>query len=126
MRTRSSHGWLLRCIVAGIFVFLIAPTIIVVILSFSSAPYLTFPPPGLSLQWYERYLDSESWRDATVRSLGVAVAVSVLSSILGLLAAFGLVRHRAPGSQLLRALLISPIIMPSIVLGIGLYYEFAK
>ncbi|TAJ79111.1 ABC transporter permease [bacterium] len=116
----------MNCFVALIFAFLISPSIVVVILSFSSAPYLTFPPPGLSLQWYESYVHSESWMDATVRSVLVAGAVTVISLVLGTLAAIGLVRYAAFGSQLLRAILISPIIMPSIVLGIGLYYVFAK
>lgn len=60
---------LLVAVSTAIYIFLMLPLVVVFPISFSSAPYMQFPPPGFSMQWYERYLDDPQWIDATVRSL---------------------------------------------------------
>jgi putative spermidine/putrescine transport system permease protein len=106
------------------FVFLMLPSVIVVILSFSSAQFLSFPPPGFSLQWYAAYFRDWEWIEATARSATVAVAVTVLATALGAAASLALVRYPVRGAGLLYLLLISPIIVPTIVLGISMYSVF--
>ena len=59
---------------AAIYLFLMLPLLVVFPISLSSAPYMQFPPPGLSWQWYERFLDDPQWIDATWRSLYIGAA----------------------------------------------------
>ena len=67
---RSAGLWVAGALVLA---FLALPTTVVLPISFSAAKYLTFPPPGWSLQWYERYFDSRVWMAATWRSFEVAI-----------------------------------------------------
>jgi putative spermidine/putrescine transport system permease protein len=100
--------------------------LIVFPISFSSAQYLQFPPPGWSLQWYERYLNSPNWLTPTWLSLKVAMATTALSLLLGVPLAFGLTRARFWGRDAIEKLSMAPIIVPTIVLSIALYGLFAK
>ena len=63
---KGRHGLIAAC--AIIYFFLMLPLLVVFPISLSSAPYMQFPPPGFSWQWYERYLDDQQWIDATWRS----------------------------------------------------------
>jgi putative spermidine/putrescine transport system permease protein len=109
-----------------VFLFLIAPLIIVIPVSFSSARSLIFPPPGLSLQWYQNYFQSGTWLSPTGLSLEIAVVVSIASTLLGVPAALALVRGRFPGRGLINALSLSPMIVPEIVIAIAIFYAFAS
>ena len=109
----------------AVFAFLMAPLFIVVPISFSSASYLQFPPPGLSLRWYEAYFADPAWLDATVRSLKVAVCTTGLATVLGTLLAFSLVRGRYPGKEVFNQLATAPIIIPTIIYSIAVYSVFA-
>ena len=106
--------------------FLMAPVAVVLILSVSSARYLSFPPPGFSLQWYAHFLTTEAWTGSALTSLWIAVVVTVLSVLLGVPAAIGLVRGDFPGKTALNGLILSPIIVPGIIVAIGLYYAYAR
>ncbi len=117
---------LMQAVVALILLVMIAPIIVVVVLSFSSASYLTFPPPGFGVRWYREYLGSRDWLDATWLSLRVAVAVVVLSTLLGTLATLGLARLPGVARTLATGLILSPLIMPVIIVSIGVYYAFAR
>ena len=124
---RLRPGRLLLAGVAGlVYLFLQLPLLIVFPISFSSAQYLQFPPPGWSLQWYERYLNSPNWLTPTWLSLKVAVATTVLSLLLGVPLAFGLTRARFWGRDAIEKLSMAPIIVPTIVLSIALYGLFAN
>lgn len=105
--------------------FLIAPILAIVPLSFNAEPFLTYPMPGFSLQWYREFFASEVWQLSLRNSLIVATATTILSTILGGLAALGLSRPGCPGRATLTAILISPMIVPIIVSAIGIYYAFA-
>src|SRR6185436_15187733 len=94
---------------ALIYFFLMLPLLVVFPISLSSAPYLQFPPPGLSWQWYERYLDDPQWIDATWRSLYIGGATAVLALLLGVPLAFSLVRGRFFGRVLVDRLALAPI-----------------
>jgi len=117
---------LLRLHLVLALLFLITPILIVVPLSFSNASYLRFPPPGWSLRWYLNYLDRPEWLDATWLSVWVGCCVSVLSVVLGTLAAFGLTRGRFLGRALIAGLVMSPLAVPVIVLAIGVYFTYAR
>src|SRR6516164_11020083 len=106
--------------------FLALPILIVVALSFSSASYLTFPPPAFGLRWYSAYVTSQDWLRPTWLSLWVAASVVVLATLLGTLAAVGIARLPRALRVPAFALIVSPLIVPVIVVAIGIYYAFAR
>jgi putative spermidine/putrescine transport system permease protein len=110
----------------AVLLFLIAPVVIIVIVSFSGAEYLSFPPPYLSLRWYQRFLGTPSWREAVGVSTQVAGLTMIFATTLGLLAALALVRGRFRGKGLIYAALLSPLIVPTIITAIALYFFFVR
>ena len=102
------------------------PLIVVFPISLSSAAYMQFPPPGLSWQWYERFLDDPQWIDATWRSLYIGVATAALALALGVPLAFSLVRAKFAGRSLIDRLALAPLIVPTIVFSVSIYGLFAK
>jgi len=116
----------LGLLAAVILLFLVLPIVIVFPLSFSSGSYLSFPPPGFSLRWYRAFFQSASWTDAAWVSVHVAVPVTLISVLLGTPAAIGLVRGTFWGKRLVNALLLSPIIVPGIIVAIGTYFVYAQ
>jgi putative spermidine/putrescine transport system permease protein len=109
-----------------IYLFLMLPLLVVFPISLSSAPYMQFPPPGLSWQWYERYLDDPQWIDATIRSLYVGAATAILALTLGVPLAFSLVRGKFIGRGLIERIAMAPVIVPTIILSVSVYGLFAK
>src|SRR6266496_5901949 len=90
---RSGPGGVaVTALATAVLVFLIAPVVIIVIVSFSGADYLIFPPPSLSLRWYERFAGAPGWRQAIAVSAQVAGLTTVFATALGLPAALALVR----------------------------------
>ena len=120
----------LRVICGLIFFFLIAPIIVIIPLSFNSIPYFTYPMEGLSLRWYEEIFGDSSqsllWQRSIVNSVVIAIASTTLATALGTMAALGLTRAQFPGKSLVMAVLISPIIVPIIVIAIGVFYFYAQ
>ena len=116
----------LYVIATAIACYLVAPTLIVAVMSFSSAEGLQFPPPGLSTRWYRTFLQSAMWTDAAKTSLEVAAGSALLSTALGTLAALGLVRGRYRGRAFVNAVVLSPLIVPTVVIAIGMYFVFVK
>lgn len=117
---------LLRAVAGLTLAFLALPVLVVVPLSFSASPYLEFPPAGLSLQWYGRYLASARWMTATLFSLQIAAGTTVVALLLGVPAAFGLVRREFPGKGLVVAFFMAPIIVPYIITAIAVYFLFVR
>jgi len=109
-----------------IFAYLLFPILVVIPLSFSSGKYLTFPPPGFSLQWYMNFFTRSAWTDSAWLSIWVGLAVTALSTLLGTPAAIGLVRGKFAGKKLVNALILSPVIAPGIIVAIGLYFAYAS
>jgi len=116
----------LAAFVGAIVVFLLAPVAIILIVSFSGADYLRFPPPSLSLRWYQRFFGIAAWRQAIGVSAQVAVLTMVFSTSLGFLASLALVRGRFRGKGAIYAFLLSPTIVPTIITAIGLYFFFVR
>jgi putative spermidine/putrescine transport system permease protein len=117
---------LLYSVCAFVLLFLVLPILIVVPISFSSSLYLDFPPRGFSLQWYARFLDSREWIAALWTSLQAGILATLLACTLGTAAALGLARSRFPGKTLVVGFLVSPMIVPVIVLAIAIYAVYAK
>lgn len=109
-----------------VLIYLVLPTLVIVPLSFSSETFLSFPPPGFSLQWYEAFAQSADYRIAIFNSIKIGVPAAMLATVFGTLAAMALVRGNLPGRRVLSALMIAPLILPQIVLAIGLFPIMVK
>ncbi|TKC91763.1 ABC transporter permease [Trinickia terrae] len=105
--------------------YLILPVLAIVPLSFSSSTFLVYPIPGWSLRWYQNLVASDEWRMAAKNSFIVAPSATVVATVLGTLAAIGLSKANFRGKGLLMAVLISPMIVPVVVVGVGMYLFFA-
>ncbi len=126
MRRAGAGRIALRAFAGVVFLFLFLPIAIVFPLSVSSAPYLEFPPPGFSWQWFERYFGDPDWIDATIRSLEIATATVVLSLATGLPLAYALVRGRFWGRAALDRLMATPMIVPAIIFSVAIYGLFSR
>lgn len=125
MLTRRSM-FILYSITGIIILFLILPTFVIIPISFSSGSYLKFPPDGFSLRWYVNYFTNENWLSATWISFEVALATSIFSSLLGIPLSIALQRYKFPGRSLLYGLVVSPLVVPVIIIAIAIYIFYSK
>ena len=119
-------GWLLPAYAITTIAVLILPILALLPMAFTSSTFLSFPPPGYSLRWFAEYFHSAVWVSATLRSFGIGLATAVATLLIATLAAFGLARS---GSRLTGAVFLMfmlPMIVPSIVVAIALFYLFAQ
>ena len=122
---RPRHALLGAFTVLGCL-FILAPLAVVVLTSFSSVAYNVFPPPGYDLRWYQNLWAQTNFGAAAIRSVVLALLVTLLSLVIGIAAAYALVRYRLPGSGLLRACVLAPIVVPKIVLGVAVFMFFVR
>jgi len=116
---------LLLAYAALVLAFLVAPILAIVPLSFNAGSFLTYPLDGLSLRWYAEVLTTERWLRALGNSLIIAVPATALALVLGTFAAVGLAQARIRGKAVITGLLISPMIVPTIIAAVGMYFFFA-
>ena len=136
-----------------IFIFLIAPILVIIPLSFNAEPYFTFTermltldPAGYSLRWYDALVtvgmqapqaprdaswwadmwQNASWVKAAKNSLIIGFWATILSTVLGTLAALGLSRPEMPYRRLIMAVLISPMIVPIIIVATGMFFFYSN
>ena len=108
-----------------ILFFLVAPTLLIIPVSFSSGSTFSFPPESYSLRWYRAFLGDPDWMAATLFSLGNAIITAIAATIIGTAASLALVRGKVWGKSTLEALLLAPLIVPPIIVAIGVYLQFA-
>ena len=125
MRRRLSGGTAVNALSIGVYAFLLAPLVVVVVASFNSADFLSFPPRGFSMRWYRALWESEVWGDSFRLSILLTAVVTPLALLIGTLAAYALVRYSFPGRGLIVTLVMAPLVMPQIVLGIALLNYFS-
>ena len=126
--TQITHGgrlWL-YVLAAIIMLLLVIPTLIVVPMSFSDSQYLEFPPSVWSMRWYEEYLGSAKWMRATTTSLQVGVLTMLVATPLGTMAAYALFVSRHKATRAIFLLLITPMIVPVILIAIGTFYAYGR
>ncbi|WP_423925065.1 ABC transporter permease [Candidatus Palauibacter sp.] len=116
-----------------VFVFLIAPIIVIVPLSFNAEPYFTFTegmlrldPEAWSFRWYREILDNEAWRRSLTNSLVIGISATALATALGTLAALGLSSPAMPGRRFITGLLILPMITPVIISAAGMFFFYGN
>lgn len=110
---------------ALIIVFLVAPTLLVIPMSFSDSRYLSFPPESWSLRWYEAYFNSIEWREATFVSFNAAFWTTLLATGTGTLAAYGLHAARLKAGRYVQVALALPMMVPVILMAVGIFIFFA-
>lgn len=122
-----------RIICGLILLFLIAPILVVMPLSFNAEPYfsftpgmLTFDPDAYSIRWYEDILNNKQWIHSAKNSVIVAFFATILATTLGTVAALGLSRPEMPYRSAIMGLLISPMIVPIIISAAGMYFFYSE
>lgn len=124
MAENNSSPWLaLKIVVSAIYVFMIGPILITAAVSFNAGNRSQFPPVGFSLRWWSAAF-SPDWIEPLLFSLRLATITAVVSTLLALPLAFAIVRHKFPGRQGLVALTLGPLMVPSLVTGVGLLQLF--
>jgi putative spermidine/putrescine transport system permease protein len=115
----------LNVLTGAVLLFLVAPILTIVPLSFSSGSFFYYPLPGFSLRWYEDFFTSAFWLSSLKNSLIIGVSATILATALGTLAALGIWRARFPAQALVLAILISPMVVPVVIVAVGVYFAFA-
>jgi putative spermidine/putrescine transport system permease protein len=105
-------------------IWLLAPTLVVIPLSFTGTKTFAFPPKSWSTQWWNELVNNPEWRDAIVHSFEIAIVVAILATVLGTAAALALTRGRFPGKGIVNGLLLSPMIIPVVLSAVGIYAVF--
>ena len=118
--------WVLRIFVGLVLLFLIAPILAIMPLSFNSESFFTYPMPGYSLKWYEDFFTNDRWQSALRLSFILAISTTILATALGTLAALGLSRGNVPYQASIMAILISPMVVPVIVSALGMFFFYSS
>ncbi len=104
---------------------LVAPTVVVLVVSFTNGFSLKFPPPGYSLRWYHELLDASHLHFAAGNSLVVAAVTTVLSVLLGVAGALAIARSASATARVLDSLFMSPLVLPALAFGIAALMTFS-
>lgn len=112
-------------VIVGLFLLLV-PLIIVIVSSFGSTTYFTFPPQGFSLKWYGEFFSRELWVKGMRNTLYVAALTSIVSVIIGTFAAMAVTRREFPGKTLVDFLLLSPQLIAPVIIGISLLMGLSR
>ncbi len=111
---------MLRAVTYAMVALLLLPLAVIVATSFTTLGYVSFPPEGFTLRWYAEALRRQEFLDSFVLSLGVASVTAGLATLLGTPVAVATVRYRFPGRDLVTAFFMSPLVLPTVVIGIAL------
>lgn len=112
-------------IAALVAIFLVVPLLVMVPTSFTPGNSLAFPPPGFSLRWYQTVFSDRAWIDSILLSLRVSALSAVLASLLGITASIALVRSNLPAKPAIYAALLTPVVVPTIVIAVAQFFVFA-
>lgn len=115
----------LRILCGLVLLFLVLPVLVIVPLSFNSGTFLVYPLQGFSLRWYADFFQSAEWMRSLTNSMIVAPAATLLAMVFGTLAAIGLTRGEFRGKALVMSLMISPMVVPVVIIGVASYLFFA-
>jgi putative spermidine/putrescine transport system permease protein len=123
-RHLAKRGWLgrlvWRALIFVLYVFLLAPVLVVVVMSFDTQSFMSFPPQGFTLDWYARLTENAAFIRGFQVSLIVGVCTCALATLIGVPAALALARHRFRGSGAVSSLFLAPLMVPTVVLGLAL------
>jgi putative spermidine/putrescine transport system permease protein len=109
-----------------VIALLLVPIIAFVPMAFTGSSFLSFPPPSLSLRWFEQFGASPLWLGAMIRSFGIGFATAAITLLIAAMAALGVARTRSRLGSVAFLLCLAPMMVPSIVIAIALFYLFAR
>jgi putative spermidine/putrescine transport system permease protein len=128
--TRSEQPFGTGAVVTGmamlVYMFLILPSFIIIPVSFGNRTELVFPPAQYTLDLYRDYFGSAEWVDVTFRSARIAFMAAALALLVGAPGAYALSRTEFPGKRLLVTILLSPILVPIVVISLGIYLYYSR
>ena len=125
---RLARRWRVVGLVLAVLVYayLVLPSLIVIPISFGGAGDMSFPPKTYSLALYREFFTTSTWMAPVVQSLKVAGITCVIVIVAAVPAAYALVRFEFPGKHLVMMLMMSPVLVPVIVLALGMYLYFSR
>lgn len=121
----TGAGRVLSSFAALVYVLILAPIVVVVMLSFSADNFILFPPSGYSLRWFRQLADNERLMNALQLSVQIAAVVTVLSLAIGVPAALALAKGRFPGKDALTSFFLAPLLLPTLITGLALLLFFS-
>ncbi|SMQ85516.1 putative spermidine/putrescine transport system permease protein [Devosia lucknowensis] len=107
-------------VVAALFTFILAPTVIIALSSFGTSEILEFPPQNFTLRWYAYALSRPEFTSAAWNSLWLAVTSTAIATPLAVAASIAVTRGRLPGREVLQTVLLAPLVVPSVVIGLAI------
>jgi len=123
----------LRVVAFLVLLFLMLPILVIIPLSFNAEPFFTFTegmlsldPAAYSMRWYQEIVDDQKWLLAIRNSFVVGIAAALIATTLGTLAAVGLSSPWMPYKRLITALLLSPMIVPLIIIAAGMFFFYTQ
>src|SRR6266508_1032848 len=126
MLRRASAGIIEIPFLGATFAYLVIPIAITALIAFNSAPWIEFPPSGLSLRWFVNLAESESWQAAALNTLIVGAICAVVATVVGTITAYGLSRIVSRSSRdIMFTLFVLPIVVPYAALAMALYPLYA-
>jgi len=114
----------IKVLIVCVYMFMLLPLVVVVMAAFNSGEYLKFPPEGFSFRWFVKFFHSKTFVSSFLFSLKLAVVASLSSTIIGVCSALYVVRYSGKFNTYLRALVLSPLMLPSILTGLALMLYF--
>lgn len=119
-------SWPLWVVAGSALLFLLAPVLLLIPMSFGSAEIIEFPPSKICLDQYYKFFSHPAWQSAVMKSLFVAFFTSIFSTTIGIMASLALVWGRFKGKGFINAFILSPMVVPLIVLALAYYISLAK
>ncbi|MGB3408583.1 MAG: ABC transporter permease [Jannaschia sp.] len=123
----------LRIFAFLVLVFLMLPILVIMPLSLNAEPFFTFTegmlsldPDAYSVRWYQEFLNDQNWRLAIRNSFVIGIIAALIATTLGTLAAVGLSSQWMPFKRLITALLLSPMIVPLIIIAAGMFFFYTR
>lgn len=117
---------MLTFIVLVLIFIIVLPAIIVIPQAFTSLNYFTYPIPSFDTKWLSKFAENSEWVVGLTRSLLIAVIVAIIATVLGTLAAVAMQKLEFKGKGLFMGLMISPMVIPVVIIGVALYSTFSK
>src|SRR5947207_12378315 len=109
---------------AAVITFLLAPIAIVLVFAVNPTPYIQFPPVGVSTRWFEKFFASRDFMNALLLSLEVAAMTTIAATLFGTSSALALARGNLPGTRVITAVMLSPLMLPAILTGLALFQTY--